>query len=81
MFGKQAHFRRVLKRSGVRPANALCIGDQIRDDEAASAVGMPFGAVAWGDTTVDALQACAPAAVFHEVEELVVYLAGDSAEP
>lgn len=55
VFGKQAHFRRVLKRSGVRPADALCIGDEIRDYEAASAVGMPFGAVAWGYTTAEAL--------------------------
>lgn len=71
IFGKQAHFRRVLKGSGLRPADALCIGDEIRDYEAASAVGMPFGAVAWGYTTLVALQACAPAAVFHQVEDIV----------
>ncbi len=74
VFGKQAHFRRVLKRSGVRPANALSIGDEIRDYEAATAVGMPFGAVAWGYTTIEALTACAPTAVFHQVEEIVEYL-------
>ena len=68
VFGKQAHVRRVLKRSGVRPAAALCIGDEIRDYEAATAVGMPFGAVAWGYTTVEALTACALTEVFHQVE-------------
>jgi phosphoglycolate phosphatase len=81
IFGKQAHFRRVLKRSGVRPANALCIGDEIRDYEAATAVGMPFGAVAWGYTTIEALTACAPAAVFHQVEEIVGHLTRNSEEP
>jgi phosphoglycolate phosphatase len=74
IFGKQAHFRRLLTRSGVQPAEALCIGDEIRDYEAATAVGMPFGAVAWGYTTVEALTACAPAVVFRQVEEIVVYL-------
>lgn len=79
VFGKQAHFRRVLKRSGVRPADALCIGDEIRDYEAATAVSMPFGAAAWGYTTVEALTACAPAVVFHQVEDIVVYLAKNEA--
>ena len=81
IFGKQAHVRRVLKRSGVRPANALCIGDEIRDYEAASAVGMPFGAVAWGYTTIEALAACAPAVVFHHIEDIVAHLVGNRAEP
>ncbi len=74
VFGKQAHVRRVLKQSGVRPTTALCIGDEIRDYEAASAVGMPFRAIAWGYTTIESLTACAPAAVFYEVKDIVVYL-------
>jgi hypothetical protein len=41
------------------------------DYEAATAVGMPFGAVAWGYTMVEALTACAPAVVVHQVEEIV----------
>jgi phosphoglycolate phosphatase-like HAD superfamily hydrolase len=79
VFAKQAHFRRVLKRSGMRPAHALCIGDEIRDYEAATAVGMPFGAVAWGYTTIEALTACAPAEVFHQVEDIIVRLAKNEA--
>ena len=71
IFGKRAHFRRVLKRSGVRPQDALCIGDEIRDYEAATAAGIPFGAVAWGYTTIEALQAQAPAAMFWHVEDIV----------
>ncbi len=71
VFGKRAHFRRTLKRSGVRPDDALCIGDEIRDLEAATAEGMAFGAVAWGYTTIEALQAYAPAEVFLHVEDIV----------
>lgn len=78
VFGKQAHFRHILKRSGVRPADVLCIGDELRDYEAATAVGMPFGAVAWGYTTIEALTACAPAAVFHQIEDVVLHLAPNS---
>jgi phosphoglycolate phosphatase len=70
MFGKRAQFRRILKRSGVRPQDALYIGDEIRDLEAATAVGMPFGAVAWGYTHIDALTAHAPAEVFLHVEDI-----------
>lgn len=79
LFGKQAHFRCVLKQSGVRPANALCIGDEIRDYDAATAVGMPFGAVAWGYTTIGALTACAPAVVFYQVEDIMVHFTGNKA--
>jgi phosphoglycolate phosphatase len=74
IFGKQAHFRRVPKGSGVRPADALCIGDEIRDYEAVTAVGMPFGAVAWSYTTIEALVACAPAAVFQRSRRLLCIL-------
>ena len=70
IFGKCAHFRRTLKRSGVRPQEALCIGDEIRDLEAATAAGIPFGAVAWGYTTIKALQAHTPAEVFLQIEEI-----------
>lgn len=70
----------MLKRTGVRPAAALCIGDEIQDYEAAAAVGMPFGAVAWGYTTIEALTACAPADVFHQVEDISVHLARNEVE-
>jgi phosphoglycolate phosphatase len=60
---------------------ASCIGDEIRDYEAATTVGMLFGAVAWGYTTIAALRACAPAAVFHQIEDIVGHLAGNDVEP
>ena len=70
IFGKRAGFRRVLRRSGVPRAGAICIGDEIRDLEAARAEGIAFGAVAWGYTRVDSLRAHAPAEVFATMEEI-----------
>lgn len=46
LFGKRGKLRSVLKKSGVRRGEAIFIGDEIRDIEAARAAGIPFGAVA-----------------------------------
>ena len=46
LFGKSAKFRRVIRRAGVDPADVIAIGDEIRDIEAARAVGIACGAVA-----------------------------------
>ena len=70
LFGKPRLLRRVLKAAAVRPAEALCIGDEIRDLRAAHAVGIPFGAVAWGYTHIQALAAHDPAEVFSHVDEI-----------
>ena len=71
LFGKRRSFLRVLKHSGVPPHEALCIGDEIRDLEAARAAGIPFGAVGWGYTTAEALRAHAPEEWFGSMQEIV----------
>jgi phosphoglycolate phosphatase len=71
LFGKRGKLRSVLKKSGARPGEAIFIGDEIRDIEAAKAEGIPFGAVAWGYTHVEALEAYAPAEVFADAAEVV----------
>jgi phosphoglycolate phosphatase len=48
IFGKPAKFRRVLKRARVPAEEAIAIGDETRDIEAARAVGIACGAVTWG---------------------------------
>jgi phosphoglycolate phosphatase len=75
LFGKAAKFSRVLKRAGVAPERALCIGDEIRDLEAARAAGIAFGAVAWGYASATALQARAPDVMFRSMEDIVDVLA------
>src|SRR4051812_1838424 len=51
LYGKAAKFRRVVKRSGVSPDRAICIGDEARDIEAAAQAGLSSGAVTWGYAT------------------------------
>ncbi|HEX2189905.1 MAG TPA: HAD hydrolase-like protein [Longimicrobiaceae bacterium] len=79
IFGKRASFRRVLRRSGVAPAEALCVGDEIRDLEAARGAGIPFGAVTWGYTTEEALRARSPEAVFRSLDDVVDTVTGAAA--
>lgn len=70
VFGKRAALRRALKRSGIPAHEALCIGDEIRDVEAARAARIPFAGVSWGYTRPEALLAHSPVAVFATVDEL-----------
>ncbi|MBX9773852.1 MAG: HAD hydrolase-like protein [Xanthobacteraceae bacterium] len=75
MFGKASRFRRVLRRTGTPAADAICIGDEIRDLEAARKAAIAFGAVVWGYTAPEALIAQTPAMVFRAVGEIAEKLA------
>ena len=57
IFGKHRKFRRVARHFGIRPADIICIGDELRDIEAARAAGMDSGAGAWGHAYPGVLQA------------------------
>lgn len=81
LFGKRAGFRRVLRRSGVPRGEAICIGDEIRDLEAARAEGIAFGAVSWGYTHAGSLRAHAPTALFATVDEVAARVAGPGPHP
>jgi phosphoglycolate phosphatase len=70
LFGKRRKLRNALRRNACRPGEALVVGDEIRDLEAARAEGMPFGAVSWGYTTLDALRAHGPQEVFEAVADI-----------
>ncbi|OAF12146.1 HAD-IA family hydrolase [Bradyrhizobium neotropicale] len=70
VFGKPAKFRRVIRRAGVAPAKVIAIGDEVRDIEAARAVGIACGAVNWGYAAPAALQALAPDHMFAQMEEI-----------
>ena len=60
-----------------KPSETICIGDEIRDIEAAKAAGMDSGAVAWGYAFPSALQAAGPTHLFNSVEEMTQRLAVD----
>jgi len=76
IFGKAPKLKSVLRKSGVPPAQAILVGDELRDQHAADQVQMAFGAVAWGYTKYDALLAHTPAVAFDHVAELGEKLVG-----
>ena len=61
IFGKASRIRAVLEDRGVAAAQAIYVGDQGTDAEAARKAGVAFGAVHWGYAPIEALrrQACA----------------------
>ena len=75
LFGKAAHLRRVARLSGIPAAQAIYVGDEVRDAEAARRVGMAFGAVTWGFAAPEALRGQAPDAVFDSMDEIAGLLA------
>ncbi|UPK23995.1 HAD family hydrolase [Bradyrhizobium sp. 195] len=74
LFGKPAKFRRVVRRAGVQPGNVIAIGDEVRDVDAARAVGIACGAVCWGYAAPAALRALGPDHVFERMDEIVLTL-------
>jgi phosphoglycolate phosphatase len=75
LFGKAAKFGRVLDRTGISHDDAICIGDEIRDIDAAREAGIDFGAVTWGYTTAAALQARVPTFLFSRIDDVIATLA------
>lgn len=71
MFGKGAKLRALLRASGVPAAEAVCIGDEIRDLEAARAAGIAFWGVSWGYTRPDALHAQGPEEMLASLEDIL----------
>ena len=70
LFGKPSRFRRVLKRARIGAAQAIAIGDETRDIEAARANGIACGAVTWGYAAPGALRARKPDLVFTEIADI-----------
>jgi len=71
IFGKAAKLRKIVRRNGVEPAATLCIGDEIRDIEAARDAKVAFGAVTWGYTCAEALAARSPEVLFSSMDEIL----------
>ena len=70
MFGKAARLCQVIRGSAIPRQQAIYIGDEIRDAEAAAKAGIAFGAVTWGQQTEASLRAENPAEVFMTVQEI-----------
>lgn len=70
MFGKAAKLRQTLRQCSVQPPQAIYIGDEIRDAEAAAKAGIAFGAVTWGQHRAEILCAKKPTQIFTAVREI-----------
>jgi phosphoglycolate phosphatase len=56
IFGKASRIRAVVKRCGIKPREAIYIGDQGTDAEASRKAQVAFGAVHWGYAAIEALR-------------------------
>jgi len=76
IFGKAAKFRRILRRAAIDATQAIAIGDETRDIEAARAAGIACGAVTWGYAAPNALKALGPDLVFDRMDDVARVLIG-----
>ncbi|KMO42055.1 HAD family hydrolase [Methylobacterium tarhaniae] len=79
VFGKARRFRAVVRASGIPPVSVLCLGDELRDHDAATRAGLAFGAVTWGYTREAALAAAGPAHLFATPEAVAATLLAGAA--
>ena len=70
LFGKARLLRRIARRAAVAPREAVVIGDETRDIEAAKAAGMASAAVAWGYATPEALSRLGPTLMLDCMKDL-----------
>ncbi|MCC8536043.1 HAD hydrolase-like protein [Xanthomonas axonopodis pv. poinsettiicola] len=71
LLGKQRALRRVLRATSHTPAQAIYVGDQVADWEAAQVLGLPFAAVAWGYAHPEVFAGLAGTQLIERVEELL----------
>jgi phosphoglycolate phosphatase len=72
VFGKAAKFRKVVRAAKVSPGETLCVGDEVRDIDAAREAGLAAGAVAWGYATREILAAQAPSHLFERPTDILL---------
>ena len=70
LFGKARKLRAVLDRNGVAAHEAISIGDETRDIEAAREARIPSGAVLWGYAKEDVLRSLKPSLTFTSMTEI-----------
>lgn len=70
ILGKKGKLRKLLRKFHIKPEEALCIGDELRDIAAAHKAHIPFGAVSWGYTRIEALLEHTPAEVFTSMNQI-----------
>jgi len=79
LFGKERKFQQILRKTGIPAGRTLSIGDEVRDLHSSRAANIPFGAVTWGYTDRQILQAHAPEALFEHPEQILEAVEGTKA--
>jgi phosphoglycolate phosphatase len=74
LLGKASKLRRAVRRAGVPPDQAIYIGDEVRDLDAATEAGLAFGAVTWGWNDRTTFAARQPSVMFESIAELTEFL-------
>lgn len=71
LMSKAGVLRRLLRTSSILPQDALAIGDETRDIEAARKLGIPSIAVNWGFSTQPALEKAGPDFLVSSAEQIL----------
>ncbi len=83
VFGKAVRIRKILKRTGIDNRDAIYIGDQITDIEAARQEQIAFGAVSWGYASIESLRKQDPEEEFghvRDLQRLARYVSGEGCQ-
>ncbi len=70
IFGKRQIYKKLLTKFKLHPSECLSIGDECRDIEAASFIGMSSGAVLWGYASAEALRSKKPTFIFETFTDI-----------
>lgn len=71
LFDKAPALKRLLREHGFEAKDAVYIGDELRDVEAAQSIGLRVIAVSWGFARLQMLQDQKPTALVNSPEELL----------
>lgn len=74
LFGKARRFRGLIRRTGADPRAVFCVGDELRDIEAARAASARAVAVSWGYAARELLEAGQPDLLVDSMPELLARL-------
>lgn len=75
-FGKAHKMKKALDIAGVRKEEAVCVGDEVRDVEAARKAGLKMIAVSWGFNSKKLLEKKKPDYVAESPDELLELIKG-----
>lgn len=71
IFGKRRQLRAALAAFDLEKTKVLCVGDEIRDAQAAASLGLDFAGVDWGFATPAALAPHCQRGPFSDFEQLL----------